>query len=115
MPRPKAVGYSDLVLEGLEFLGYSRDQIAQAAKVSRPFLNDVAEGKREFTTAQIFRVEDLADKTGGQLAALIMEPNGGPLTDLSNEWGEFRKLLKRSKQPKRRRTPRRATVSTHKT
>ena len=114
MARRRVAGYSDLVLKGVESLGYSRAAIARAARVSEGVLDRIADGEREFTDAQIFRIEDLADKTGGQLAALVVEPNGGPLTSLSNQFGVFRKTFERTSKPGRVRRARARRVPAHK-
>src|SRR5947208_913284 len=89
-------GYSDLVLEGLRLCGHNDASIRNVARISEVMFTAIASGARELTGAQKLRLEKLAGKTAGQLAALALEPRGGDLTDLVDEWAAFRDLARRS-------------------
>src|SRR5205085_6366910 len=107
MNRTKSVSFSEPVLRGLRAKGVSLAAVQRATRVSARFLIEVLDGRREFTDAQIARLEALSGLTGGQLAASVLEPHGGPLTELSEIWADVHRTI----SPTRRRRPRGARMS----
>jgi hypothetical protein len=103
--------YSQAILTGLKSKGISPAKIRDVGRIPAPILTAVSKGKREFTDGQLTKIEKLSGFTGGQLAAMVTEPNGGPLTDLMNGWAKVHQLTEaysaRSRSKRPRANPRR--------
>jgi hypothetical protein len=74
--------FSQAVIAGLNLCGYSDAEIICIARLGPRHLNAIRAGQRAIGGATRRRLEDHTGKTAGQLAALTLEPNGGPLTEL---------------------------------
>jgi hypothetical protein len=106
--------YSQAILAGLKSKGFSPAKIRDAGRIPAAVLTAVSKGKHEFTFGQLSKIERLSGFTGGQLAAIVSEPHGGPLTDLLNGWAKVHQLTEaysaRSRTKRRGKTPRRKLV-----
>jgi lambda repressor-like predicted transcriptional regulator len=80
--------FSQAVVAGLESRGVSRAEIRRFAGISSSTFDLILSGKSDFSDRAIAKIEDSAGMTGGQLAALALEPRGGPLTRLMEGWAE---------------------------
>jgi hypothetical protein len=98
--------YSQAIFEGLQSRGFSTAEVRRAIGASATIVAAISAGKRELTDAQIQRIEALAGKTGGQLAASVLEPTSGSLSSLMDGWAQVKKVepVKNPKSitPKRR-------------
>ena len=103
MAVKRRVTFSQPVLRGLQAMGFSLAAIRRAARISPQLLIDVLDGRRELTDTQIGRLETLSGRTGGDLAASVLEPDGGPLTELSKVWAGVHGALSSGRTPRRRR------------
>src|SRR5438067_1676618 len=65
--------YSQPVLQALQAKGFSLASVQRATRASAEFIVGVLDGRREFSDAQILRLEKLSGLTGGQLASSILE------------------------------------------
>lgn len=72
------------IVAGLRGRGMSDAEIARAAGVPVATVADVAAGKSSFSPAAVNSIESHMHMTGGQIAALALEPDGGALTDVVN-------------------------------
>ena len=83
MKRVKLPTYSQAVIRALQARSFSLEKVQRAAVVPATHLIAIFDGRREFSDSQILRIEDAAGITCGELAASVYEPQGGPLTELS--------------------------------
>jgi hypothetical protein len=60
--------------------------LQEAAGIPASRVAAIVAGRSEFTDREIAAIERSTKLTGGQLAASAIEPKGGALTDLLNEW-----------------------------
>jgi hypothetical protein len=81
-----ASGFSRAVLQALRVREFSDAEVCRTARISAPFLAAVAQGKRQFTEAQMGRIERRCRLSGAQLTASVVEPSGGPLTEFAEIW-----------------------------
>ena len=96
MGLSKLTGYSTIILAGLRQMGLGDERIRSAARVGSALFSAIDRGTREFTEPQLMRLEDAVDLTVGQIAARVLEPNGGEFTEMSNGWGRVRRAAKRA-------------------
>jgi len=80
--------FSQAVVAGLEIRGFSRPEIRTITGVSDATFALVLTGKSDFSDRALSKIEQAAGATGGQLAALALEPRGGSLTKLMEGWAE---------------------------
>jgi hypothetical protein len=110
-------GFSRMVLSGAQARGLTLTAIRRATGVSGDRLISVLDGRREFTERQLERIESIARLSRGQLAALSLEPQGGPLTEITDVLASARQSLsKASRSERARKTKGRSRVvaaSTH--
>jgi hypothetical protein len=104
MARSKHQTYSQPVLKALQARGHSLASIQRAARASAEFIVAVIDGRKEFSDSQLIRLEKMSGVTGGELAASVLEPEGGPLTELSEVWAKASNLNS-SRAPRRKRVP----------
>jgi hypothetical protein len=81
--------FSKAILEGMRVRGMAEAEIIRITGLSSAKLSAVRAGKRRLSDRVLDRIERETGVTGGQLAALSVEPDGGPLTDLCEVWGKF--------------------------
>jgi hypothetical protein len=93
MTRLAVRGFSQAVVIGLQARGFSLASIQRAAGISAAILISVLDNRREFGDAQLERLELMSGLTVGQLGAIALEPNGGPLTDLSRKLASARRAI----------------------
>jgi hypothetical protein len=91
--------YSKAVLAGLRARGESEIEIRRITGLSPEKLKAVRAGKQRLTHRILLRIQDESGMSPGQLAALSMEPNGGPLTQICDVLAEARRDLRRGKHP----------------
>ena len=82
--------YSKAILKGMRTRGLSDTEILKITGISPKVLGLITAGKRELSTAVVRKIENATGRTGGQLAALAVEPNGGPFTKLMDGWAKVR-------------------------
>src|SRR5690349_9785321 len=80
------VEFSKAIIAGLRLRGYSDARIAEAVGVSTDVVPQLAEGTQRLRDSQFASIEKATQITVGQIAALTLEPDGGPLTELMDEW-----------------------------
>jgi len=98
--------YASAVLKGALSRGWSKEKLASAMKVRPTHLKQLLAGERDLTDRQVEQIEQATGLTGGQLAVSILEPKGGPTTELMNEWAKavpIAKSRRTSARPKRSR------------
>lgn len=83
MVRLNTRGYSRIVLSGVQARGHSLATVRRATGVSADHLIGILDGRREFTEPQLDRLESLTGIANSRLAAFALEPDGGPLTELT--------------------------------
>jgi hypothetical protein len=76
--------FSKAVLQGASLRGLSAPEIAKIADLPPERIDEVIAGRMTLTRAQLAAVERHTGLKAGQLAALAIEPHGGPLTEISN-------------------------------
>jgi hypothetical protein len=86
-----AITFSQAVVSGLRSRGFSEAAIRALLAISNRALQQIISGKKELSAALVAKIENRTDLTGGQLAALALEPLGGPFTELMAGWGEVRR------------------------
>jgi hypothetical protein len=91
MVKPKH--YSKPIVGGLRLLGLSDTAIQRAAGLTAAAFRAIANGEREFTDRQLLSVERATDKSIMELAAMVLEPEGGSFTELAEASGEFRRSI----------------------
>jgi hypothetical protein len=102
-------GFSRIVLSGAQARGLTLTALRRATRVSGDQLISILDGRREFTEPQLERIESIAGLSRGQLAALSLEPQGGPLAGITDVLASARQSL--SKQSERgRKTKARSRV-----
>ena len=99
------------VLRGLSSQGFDDIAIASMTGLSAGRLRRVQIGQTGLTDRQLASIERITGLTCGQLAAAALEPNGGPLTEISGIWAEARLKNKRGTKKDTRRHKPRKTVS----
>ena len=82
--------YSATILKGLLLLGLSEADISTCASLTVAQQRDIIVGTSDLSDEQIQRIELTVGLTAAQLAALELEPNGGPLTTLGKVWADAR-------------------------
>ena len=92
MPDPYIKSFSRAILDGLSTRrpAVAADLFAGRTVISGDRIAAVARGDGDFTDDEIGLIEDLSDLTGLQLAAVVVEPGGGPLTDMADGWAVVR-------------------------
>jgi hypothetical protein len=68
--------------------GFTEAALVGATKLAPRRFKAVRAGSVELTSRQKKAIDQLTGKTCGQLAALELEPHGGPLTELMDSWAE---------------------------
>jgi hypothetical protein len=103
MDRLNLRGSSRIVISGLMARGYSLAAIQRAGNISSGSLVAMMDGRREFSDVQMQRLEAMSGMTLGQLGALALEPNGGPLSGIMEELAAARPVRpsSRANQSKR--------------
>jgi hypothetical protein len=86
MPRCE---FSLAVIAGLRSRGLSDAEIARAAAIAPDALKEVLSGQRPLSAKSLRSIEETAQTTTGELAALSIEPDGGPYTNLAKTWAGF--------------------------
>ena len=80
--------FSRSVLRGAISSGFTAAAFATATKLSPAQVKSIRAGELELNTRQRRAVKRLTGRTCGQLAALDLEPDGGPFTELMNGWAD---------------------------
>jgi hypothetical protein len=104
--KPVKPKYSQAILTALRSKGFSLASVQRAARASAEFILAVLDGQREFSDAQIGRLETLSGFSGGQLAAAVYEPDRGELANLMDVLA-----ASRSSNFKRRGLPRKRSAA----
>jgi transcriptional regulator with XRE-family HTH domain len=99
MPRCE---FSQAIIAGLRSRGLSDPDIARAAGISPQALAEIRTGNRALSAKSIRSIEESSQLTTGELAALSIEPDGGPYTDLAKSWAGFAETTSPANQPRRR-------------
>ena len=97
--------FSKAVIAGLRLRGYSDERIAEAAGVSTVAVALLADGARRLRESQLASIENETQVTAGQIAALTLEPDGGPLTELMDEWAKVAPPAARRAARRRKSSP----------
>jgi hypothetical protein len=84
-------------------MGLSLAAIQRTARVSADALISIFDGQREFSDAQVERLEEFSGRTGAQLAASAVEPGGGHLTDFAESLATAQRAIARAHRPRRAR------------
>ena len=77
-------GFSTAILKSMLDLGYAEAEVARIVSLSRAKFSAVLCGKAELTDRQLEAIERATGTSVAQLAALHLEPSGGPYTELAN-------------------------------
>jgi hypothetical protein len=103
------MSFSQAILAGLQLRGLLLKDVKKTAEISLPTLNAISAGRREFTTAQLAKIEEFSGRTAGQLAASTLKTDELGLTQLYDQWAEFNHLVKNTHSSASR-TKQRATA-----
>ena len=91
--------FSSAVLHGMLRQGFAKPALIKLTKLSAPKLNAILAEKAHLTYRQLDAIEEAAGMTSGELAALYLEPKGGPFTELARELAACRsRPLRRRRQ-----------------
>src|SRR4051794_18555752 len=85
-----SAGFSSSVLRGMVRQGFDKGTLAKLTGLPPARVTAVLVEKARLTDKQLDAIEDAARMTGGQLAALHIEPHGGPYTELANKLATYR-------------------------
>ena len=95
------LSFSQAILAGLQGMGMSLAVIQRTARVSSSALIAIFDGRREFSDAQVERLEEFSGRTGAQLAASAVEPGGGHLTDFAESLASAQRAIARARRSRR--------------
>jgi 5,10-methylenetetrahydrofolate reductase len=96
-------GFSSAILHGMKRQGFDEEALANMTGLSPARLVSVLAGKQGLTDRQLDAIEAAAEITGGELAAMHLEPHGGSFTELAAILGECRsRPLGRQRQTSKR-------------
>ena len=84
-----SAAFSKAVVTGMQLRGCTHAKAAHIAGISKRDLDLILSEKKGLTDASLGKIERALGTTGGQLAALAAEPNGGPLTQLMDRFAPF--------------------------
>src|SRR5437868_7125371 len=73
---------SQIIIEAMRRRGLEDRRLCASTGITSERLDQVIAGKKEFTDAQLRKIELLTGTTIGVLGASVLEPAGGPLTEL---------------------------------
>jgi hypothetical protein len=90
--------YSKTVVTGARRAGVPEAKLLRATGLSKSELRTVLAERKRLTDKQLAGIERATGLTGGQLAALAIEPKGGALKDLCDLWARAAGTQRRSRQ-----------------
>jgi len=68
--------------------GIQQQAVAKIAHVRTATIQDIADGRREFSSREVSLIERACNRTGGELAALVLDPTGGALA-VASMWADY--------------------------
>jgi hypothetical protein len=75
--------FSSTVIAGMCRQGFDEQTIRNIIGVSVARLKEIRAAKKGLTYRQLMAIEQATQRTGGQFAASELEPDGGPLTEIT--------------------------------
>ena len=91
--------YTQAIFAGLRARGFSDSDVGRAIAASTARLHALLDGRFELTDRELDRVEDLADRTAGQLAVEGGGPHYQGLSPVMDAWAAVRTAAKRAAGP----------------
>ncbi len=85
-----ASGFSIAIVHGLRQRGYDDAAITAMLGITSARLKAIDNGRAQLTERQFVAIERETDRSIAQLAALKIEPHGGPYTRLANQLARHR-------------------------
>jgi hypothetical protein len=87
--------YTQAILAGLRRRGHSDEDVRRAIAASSNRFGGLSDGRFELTDRELERLEDLSDRTGGQLAVEGSDHASDlGLSAVMDAWGDYRDAAK---------------------
>ena len=81
--------FSKAVLRGLDKAGFSGSAISKMTRLSQTQLKCVRAGDLRLKDQHLARIERATNRLVGEFAAMDLEPEGGPYTELMAEFADI--------------------------